>query len=240
MERLRPCWGGGRNLRNATRGEVREVGRNRAPFAPARVLPRTVEEDVRNLCTGSVSTRVSFTGICLFHNGDPALHIPPLPKSYSGVGVTGPFSLRVTRVRVPAAHAPARPPQHPRPLPRGRRWRERGFGGASPSPHAPRASPRAKHKAPWVGGEGNSESTGTRGAGTRPRNGRVLPGRSPALPEASWGIAGGPPHPKTGFSSMEKVKEVNPSPEVDLGHPRTERKSSGGVGGTRSAVPKLS
>lgn len=114
--------GRGRNLRNAIRAEVREVGRNRAPFAPrplAFCRGRWRRAGGRNLCSGAVSTRVSFTGICLFHSGDPALSIPPLPKSYSGMGATGPFSPRVTRVRVPAAHAlrpgptPAAPPATP-------------------------------------------------------------------------------------------------------------------------------
>lgn len=44
---------------------------------------------------GVISTRVSFTGICLFCDA-PALRIPPLPKSRAGMGVPGPFSVCVS------------------------------------------------------------------------------------------------------------------------------------------------
>lgn len=99
--------------------------------------------------------------------------------------------------------------------------------------------------------EQSTKPRGLAGTATANPRARVERGREPGMavscqaaptpcPRHSGGSQGGPPHPKTGFSTREKVKEVNPSPKVDLGHPQPERKARGGVGGTRSAVPKLS
>lgn len=101
---------------------------------------------MRSLCAWSISMHLPFSGIFLFHNEHPALRIPPLPKSCPGVRVLGPFASRVTRVRVPVAHAP-RPGPTPGapPATPGERicLQERGFGGSSASP--PREIPHCEH-----------------------------------------------------------------------------------------------
>lgn len=122
MGRLRPCWGGGRNFRNATLGEVLEVGRNRGPFFRR-----------RSGTFGPALFPRAFHSLS-FPNGDPAPPIPPFPKSSPG-----------SRVSVSPPDPRCSPPP-PRPSPGSCRI----FGGSLSVPPAPPHSehPREKHKIP--------------------------------------------------------------------------------------------
>lgn len=160
------------------------MGRDRGPSF--RTRSRSAAQDVRRFCSGSIPVHLSFAGIFLFNNGHPALRIPPLPKSCPGVRIPEPFFFPGHPCACPCRPRPAaRPgptPGAPPATPAGRALAGTRIWGClclpSTGRSTPRESPRAKHKAPWTGVEGNSEPTGE----------RVLPCPPKPLPSPVRGI----------------------------------------------------
>lgn len=227
MERLPPCCGEGRNFRNASRGEVGEVGRIRAPLAP----------HPGALCRGQGRRMRGTFALGLFPR---AFRSPAFAYSIMGIQLC---ASHPSQNPVQAWGYPGHPcacPSRPRPtaradprsipaIPAGKALcRSEDLGVPLPTPtgrlRTRRESPRAKLEAPWIGVERIHGRAWSRdGNLERPCPARPLP--SPA--RGRVGDCRGTPAPKSGFSSREKVKEVNSSPEAVLGHPRTARKERG-------------